>query len=96
MSRSPDGAQRNPVPSVFAARFPDYASLHPGYEFGCYADLTSPRKRSNCPARSRDWVESCSALVENFDGEMELLSFCPHALTVSVPARETEAAGTLP
>jgi UDP-2,3-diacylglucosamine pyrophosphatase LpxH len=26
-----------------------------------------------------DWVESCTALVENFDGEMELLSFCPHA-----------------
>jgi UDP-2,3-diacylglucosamine pyrophosphatase LpxH len=35
-----------------------------------------------------DWVESCSALVENFDGEMELLSFCPHALTTSVPANE--------
>ena len=43
-----------------------------------------------------DWVESCSALVENFDGEMELLSFCPQALTASVPARETEPAGTLP
>jgi hypothetical protein len=30
-SRSPDGAQRNPGPSSLVARFPDYASLHPGY-----------------------------------------------------------------
>jgi UDP-2,3-diacylglucosamine pyrophosphatase LpxH len=43
-----------------------------------------------------DWVESCSALVENFDGEMELLSFCPHALTASGPPQETEPAGALP
>jgi UDP-2,3-diacylglucosamine pyrophosphatase LpxH len=39
-----------------------------------------------------DWVESCSALVENFDGEMELLSFCPHALT----AKEPEAVEAAP
>jgi UDP-2,3-diacylglucosamine pyrophosphatase LpxH len=42
-----------------------------------------------------DWVESCSALVENFDGEMELLSFCPHALTSPLPAPEKEPAGML-
>jgi len=41
-----------------------------------------------------DWVESCSALVENFDGEMELLSFCPHALTAPV-AETAEPVGTL-
>ena len=43
-----------------------------------------------------DWVESCSALVENFDGEMELLTFCPHTLTASVPAKEAEPAEALP
>ncbi|HEX4640527.1 MAG TPA: UDP-2,3-diacylglucosamine diphosphatase [Chthoniobacterales bacterium] len=43
-----------------------------------------------------DWVESCTALVENFDGEMELLSFCPHALTASIPTPEKEPAGALP
>jgi UDP-2,3-diacylglucosamine pyrophosphatase LpxH len=42
-----------------------------------------------------DWVESCAALVENFDGEMELLSFCPHALATSVPTEEEEPAGAL-
>lgn len=42
-----------------------------------------------------DWVESCSALVENFDGEMELLSFCPHALTPPLSAQEAEPVGTL-
>jgi UDP-2,3-diacylglucosamine pyrophosphatase LpxH len=41
-----------------------------------------------------DWVESCSALVENFDGEMELLSFCPHAPAEPPPVREPEPAGT--
>jgi hypothetical protein len=30
-SRSPDGAQRNPGPLWLVARFPDCASLHPGY-----------------------------------------------------------------
>src|SRR3954469_12639833 len=39
-----------------------------------------------------DWVESCSALVENFDGEMELLNFCPYALTAPPSAREPEPA----
>jgi UDP-2,3-diacylglucosamine pyrophosphatase LpxH len=43
-----------------------------------------------------DWVESCSALVENFDGEMELLSFCPHALTTSVPGNEPETVEAAP
>jgi UDP-2,3-diacylglucosamine pyrophosphatase LpxH len=42
-----------------------------------------------------DWVESCSALVENFDGEMELLNFCPHALASSPPPRQPEPAGML-
>jgi UDP-2,3-diacylglucosamine pyrophosphatase LpxH len=42
-----------------------------------------------------DWVESCSALVENFDGEMELLSFCPHAPGVSAPLKEPQPAATL-
>jgi UDP-2,3-diacylglucosamine pyrophosphatase LpxH len=43
-----------------------------------------------------DWVESCSALVENFDGEMELLSFCPHALTPAALAEEAEAVEAAP
>jgi UDP-2,3-diacylglucosamine pyrophosphatase LpxH len=43
-----------------------------------------------------DWVESCSALVENFDGEMELLSFCPHALTTLVPGNEPETVEAAP
>jgi UDP-2,3-diacylglucosamine pyrophosphatase LpxH len=42
-----------------------------------------------------DWVESCSALVENFDGEMELLSFCPHALDASKSMAEPEEAAAL-
>jgi UDP-2,3-diacylglucosamine pyrophosphatase LpxH len=42
-----------------------------------------------------DWVESCTALVENFDGEMELLSFCPHAPAEPQPVREPEPAGSL-
>jgi UDP-2,3-diacylglucosamine pyrophosphatase LpxH len=42
-----------------------------------------------------DWVESCSALVENFDGEMELLSFCPHALAASKPTTNPEEAARL-
>src|SRR5215813_2547326 len=33
IASSPDGAQRNPGPSVqSASAFPDYAALHPGYE----------------------------------------------------------------
>jgi len=39
-----------------------------------------------------DWVESCSALVENFDGEMELLNFCPHAGSAPPKVREPEPA----
>jgi UDP-2,3-diacylglucosamine pyrophosphatase LpxH len=42
-----------------------------------------------------DWVESCSALVENFDGEMELLSFCSHALDASKSMAEPEEAAAL-
>jgi len=45
---------------------------------------------------SGDWVESCSALVENFDGEMELLGFCPHAVTASTLAPRKEPADALP
>jgi len=42
-----------------------------------------------------DWVESCSALVENFDGEMELLRFCPHDRgEVLRPAEKAHAAAT--
>jgi UDP-2,3-diacylglucosamine pyrophosphatase LpxH len=37
-----------------------------------------------------DWVETCSALVENFDGEIELLHFPAHPTT---PARTAELAG---
>ncbi len=39
-----------------------------------------------------DWVESCSALVENFDGEIELVNFDPH-LPGATPAKKTELAG---
>lgn len=39
-----------------------------------------------------DWVESCSALVENFDGEIELVNFDPH-LTAAAPPKENELAG---
>jgi UDP-2,3-diacylglucosamine pyrophosphatase LpxH len=42
-----------------------------------------------------DWVESCSALVENFDGEMELLSFCPHTVAAPKLVTEPEEAATL-
>jgi UDP-2,3-diacylglucosamine pyrophosphatase LpxH len=37
-----------------------------------------------------DWVESCSALVENFDGEMELLHFPPAS---AKPVTPPELAG---
>jgi hypothetical protein len=46
-----------------------------------------------------DWVESCTALVEHFDGRIELLQWREEAISLkerSVPAREprhtTEAA----
>ncbi len=39
-----------------------------------------------------DWVESCSALVENFDGEIELLHFPAHATT---PATAPELVGAV-
>ena len=38
-----------------------------------------------------DWVESCSALVENFDGEIELVSFDPNQ--PSMPADKPELVG---
>lgn len=41
-----------------------------------------------------DWVETCSALVENHDGTIELLSFSPFVrpdLSAFTPARELEA-----
>jgi hypothetical protein len=34
--RSPDGAKRNPGPASLA--FPDYASLHPGYDVANYTN----------------------------------------------------------
>lgn len=37
-----------------------------------------------------DWVESCSALVEDFDGRIDLLHFCPHA---KAPAGNTDLEG---
>jgi UDP-2,3-diacylglucosamine pyrophosphatase LpxH len=42
-----------------------------------------------------DWVETCSALVENFDGEMELLNFNPFQTPSSAPLRKPELAETL-
>jgi len=39
-----------------------------------------------------DWVETCSALVENFDGEMELLNFNPFQALPTAPARKPEFA----
>jgi UDP-2,3-diacylglucosamine pyrophosphatase LpxH len=42
-----------------------------------------------------DWVETCSALVENFDGEMELLNFNPFQTPPSAPLRKPELAETL-
>jgi UDP-2,3-diacylglucosamine pyrophosphatase LpxH len=42
-----------------------------------------------------DWVETCSALVENFDGEIELLNFGPfQSLPRAVP-KKPEFAGAL-
>ena len=38
-----------------------------------------------------DWVESCSALVENFDGEMELLHFPPTSVKPVRPPELAEA-----
>jgi UDP-2,3-diacylglucosamine pyrophosphatase LpxH len=35
-----------------------------------------------------DWVESCTAMVEHFDGRMELLKFDPHkALNLSLESK---------
>lgn len=42
-----------------------------------------------------DWVESCTALVENFDGEMELLTFCPHGSEIAASVKESQLFGTL-
>jgi UDP-2,3-diacylglucosamine pyrophosphatase LpxH len=42
-----------------------------------------------------DWVETCSALVENFDGEMELLNFSPFLQPPLEPARKPDFAGVL-
>jgi UDP-2,3-diacylglucosamine pyrophosphatase LpxH len=39
-----------------------------------------------------DWVESCSALVENFDGEIELLNFNPFQTLPSAALRKPELA----
>jgi len=46
--RSPDGAQRNPG-SFDPSRFPDFAALHPGYEFSArYAAAAVTTWASNC------------------------------------------------
>ncbi|MEP6686284.1 MAG: UDP-2,3-diacylglucosamine diphosphatase [Verrucomicrobiota bacterium] len=37
-----------------------------------------------------DWVETCSALVENFDGSIELLHFNPFQLPAAVPMEKPE------
>ena len=42
-----------------------------------------------------DWVETCSALVENFDGEMELLNFSPFLQPPLETARKPELTGAL-
>lgn len=42
-----------------------------------------------------DWVETCSALVENFDGEIELLNFHPFQPAFSPPIKKPELAGAL-
>ena len=39
-----------------------------------------------------DWVESCSALVENFDGTIELLNFNPFQAPFAADAEEPELA----
>lgn len=42
-----------------------------------------------------DWVETCSALVENFDGEIELLNFHPFQPASSPPIKKPKLAGAL-
>lgn len=42
-----------------------------------------------------DWVETCSALVENFDGEIELLNFNPHQSMPSASLKKPELIGEL-
>ena len=39
-----------------------------------------------------DWVESCTALVENFDGTIELLSFNPFGHPSGIKVEETQLA----
>jgi len=43
-----------------------------------------------------DWVETCSALVENFDGEIELLNFLPQQSPSAAFIKKPELAGSLP
>ena len=42
-----------------------------------------------------DWVESCTAIVEEFDGRMSLLRFDPHAESVSVLNESSEPIASL-
>jgi UDP-2,3-diacylglucosamine pyrophosphatase LpxH len=42
-----------------------------------------------------DWVETCSALVENFDGEIELLNFHPFQSPPAPIIKKPELAGAL-
>jgi len=43
-----------------------------------------------------DWVESCTAMVEHFDGRMELLKFDPDTRPSGVEPEETEALQAVP
>ena len=40
-----------------------------------------------------DWVETCSALVENFDGTIELLNFSPFEVPSAADKEKLELAG---
>ena len=40
-----------------------------------------------------DWVETCSALVENFDGTIELLNFSPFEMPSAADKEKLELAG---
>ena len=42
-----------------------------------------------------DWVETCSVLVENFDGEIELLGFHPFQASPPPPIKKSELAEAL-
>ncbi len=41
-----------------------------------------------------DWVETCSALVENYDGKIEIVSYLPHAQSAKTLWRANELIGS--